>query len=36
VTEILESTEATVAARVSANDLEGFRRVVAALGESNV
>jgi DNA-binding MarR family transcriptional regulator len=36
VTEILESTEATVAARVSADDLEGFRRVIAALVESSV
>lgn len=36
VTGILEAIEAGVNARVSANDLEGFRRVVAALGESNV
>lgn len=35
VTDILEETEAAVGARVSADDLEGFRRVIAALGESS-
>jgi DNA-binding MarR family transcriptional regulator len=36
VTGILQAIEAAVAARVSPGDLEGFRRVIAALGEGNV
>jgi DNA-binding MarR family transcriptional regulator len=35
VTVILDVTEAAVATRVSADDLEGFRRVIAALVQSN-
>ncbi len=34
VTGILESMEDTVVARVSSNDLEGFRKVIGALAES--
>jgi DNA-binding MarR family transcriptional regulator len=36
VSSILEAIEAAVAAHVSANDLEGFRRVIAALVENSV